>query len=152
MPYDVRVVANKLLDFANRDGEFLDPMKIQKLVYVSHGWFLALFGEPLISQSVEAWKYGPVIPVLYDQFKSFRASPVTSKASAPNGAETLGVPQEQLLDAVWKKYRPLTAMQLSVLTHEPGYAWDLTMKETGPFSIIRNELIRDEFMRRKQRQ
>ncbi len=58
---------------------------------------------------------------------------------------------KRLIEAVWSKYRPYSAIQLSMFTHEPGYAWDLTMKEFGPFSVIPNALIRDEFIRRKQK-
>jgi uncharacterized phage-associated protein len=61
MPHEVKIVANDFLDLARRDGEILDPMKIQKLVYLAHGWHLALHGPALIKQQVEAWPYGPVI-------------------------------------------------------------------------------------------
>jgi uncharacterized phage-associated protein len=151
MAYEVQVVANGFLKLAKRDGEILDPMKIQKLVYLTHGWNLAFHGEPFIAQAVEAWPYGPVIPTLYREFKQFRASPITKSATAPEDAADLDVKASALMEVVWGKYRPFSSIQLSMLTHEPGYAWDLTMKESGPFTIIRNELIRDEFQRRRQR-
>jgi uncharacterized phage-associated protein len=145
------VVANGFLALARRDGEILDPMKIQKLVYLAHGWNLAFHGDPLIKQNVEAWRYGPVIPTLYHEFKKFRASPITENAPTPEDAEELSAGANALMEVVWGKYRPYSAIQLSMFTHEPGYAWDLTIKECGPYSIIRNELIRDEFQRRRQR-
>jgi uncharacterized phage-associated protein len=126
-------------------------MKIQKLVYLAHGWNLALHGSPLIKQDVEAWPYGPVIRSLYDQFKKYRASPITEKAYAPEGTEPLDGNAKRLVEAVWSKYRPYSAIQLSMFTHEPGYAWDLTIKDRGPYSTIPNEIIRDEFVRRRQR-
>ena len=150
MAYDVKTVANEFLDLAKRDGGVLDPMKIQKLVYLAHGWNLAFTGEPLIKQQVEAWPYGPVIPNLYQEFKKFRASPITDRASAPTN-ESVKEDEKRLMDAVWRKYGPLSSIQLSMLTHETGYAWALTMKESGPFSVIPDELIRDEFVRRRQR-
>jgi uncharacterized phage-associated protein len=151
MAYEVKVVANDFLDLARRDGEILDPMKIQKLVYLAHGWNLALHGDSLIKQNVEAWPYGPVIRSLYDEFKKYRASPIAEKASAPEGAETIGENPKRLIEAVWSKYRPYSAIQLSMFTHEPGYAWDLTIKDCGPYSTIPNDVIRDEFVRRRQR-
>jgi uncharacterized phage-associated protein len=151
MAYEVQAVANELLDLARRDGEILDPMKIQKLVYLAHGWNLALHGSPLIKQDVEAWPYGPVIRSLYDQFKKYRASPITEKAYTPEGTEPLDGNAKRLVEAVWSKYRPYSAIQLSMFTHEPGYAWDLTIKDRGPYSTIPNEIIRDEFVRRRQR-
>jgi len=150
MSYAVQIVANEFLDLAKRDGELLDPMKIQKLVYLAHGWNLALRGEPLVRQEVEAWPYGPVISSLYQEFKKFRASPITERASSPKG-ENLSDNPRRLIEAVWKRYRQFSSIQLSMLTHESGFAWDLTIKERGPFSVIPNELIRDEFVRRRQR-
>jgi uncharacterized phage-associated protein len=149
MAYDVKTVANEFLRLAREGSTPLDPMKIQKLVYLAHGWNLALFGNSLISQDVEAWRYGPVIPVLYDEFKKFRASPITADAAATN--EALNEQDCRFVSAVWQKYSNFSAVQLSMLTHEPGYAWDLTMRERGPFSTIPTELIRDEFLRRRQR-
>jgi uncharacterized phage-associated protein len=151
MAYAVQVVANDFLDLAKRDGEILDPMKIQKLVYLAHGWNLALHGSSLIKQEVEAWSYGPVIRRLYDEFKKYRASPITEKANVMKDVESPDENAKRLIEAVWSKYRPYSAIQLSMFTHEPGYAWDLTMKEFGPFSVIPNALIRDEFIRRKQK-
>jgi uncharacterized phage-associated protein len=126
-------------------------MKIQKLVYLAHGWNLALNGPALIKQEVQAWPYGPVIRTLYDEFKRYRASPITEKARVPEDAASLDENAKRLIQAVWSKYRPYSAIQLSMFTHEPGYAWDLTIKDRGPYSIIPNEMIRDEFVRRRQR-
>jgi hypothetical protein len=51
---DVRAVGNWLLDRAEEQGESLTAMKLQKLAYVSHGWHLAVFDEPLTHDPVEA--------------------------------------------------------------------------------------------------
>jgi uncharacterized phage-associated protein len=72
MPFPSVAVANEFLTIARSKGTPLTPMKLQKLVYFAHGWFLALNpGQPLISERVEAWKYGPVIRALYSQFRDY---------------------------------------------------------------------------------
>ena len=55
-------------------------MKLQKLVYIAHGWHLGLFDGLLISERVEAWRWGPVIESLYHEFKEFAKQPITRKA------------------------------------------------------------------------
>ena len=67
------LVADFLL--ANSDRK-LTPMEVNKLVYISHGWMLALHDESLISEKIEAWKHGPVIPSLYHKFKMYGAEPI----------------------------------------------------------------------------
>ncbi|MCC7437458.1 MAG: DUF4065 domain-containing protein [Armatimonadetes bacterium] len=73
-PYDSRIVGNSFLDIALKDGTALTPMKLLKLVYIAHGWHLGIMGKPLISDEVQAWKYGPVIPKLYSRALSLRNS------------------------------------------------------------------------------
>ena len=151
MAYEVQTIANNFLDLAKRDNELLDPMKIQKLIYLAHGWNLAFKGEPLINQAVQAWPYGPVIAELYHDFKKFRGNPITEKAPVRDCGEETDLNANALLESVWSKYRPFSGIQLSVVTHEPGNAWDRTMKTSGPYSVIPNSLIKEEFSRRKQR-
>lgn len=152
MAYRASVVANELLKLAREDGSSLDPMKLQKLVYLAHGWSLLFLHRPLIQEKIKAWKYGPVIPALYDEFREFRASPITRDARGNDGGCTLDAAACQLIRKVWNTYRDQTAMQLSVMTHEPGYAWDLTQKIARPWEdpTIEDGLILDEFQRRMQ--
>src|SRR4051794_31282897 len=65
MPYSAAAVANYFIDLAAQESKTLTPMKVQKLVYYAHGWHLAITGEPLIDEQVEAWRWGPVIHSLY---------------------------------------------------------------------------------------
>ena len=65
MPVRARAVANEFIHLAKADGRSLTPLQLIKLTYIAHGWMLTLYGRPLIVDEVEAWKYGPVIPDLY---------------------------------------------------------------------------------------
>jgi uncharacterized phage-associated protein len=150
IPVDARLIAKSILELGARDNSPIDPMKIQKLVYLSHGWNLAFYATPLIIQPVEAWKYGPVIPDLYQAFRAFRAGPITQ---SPNVGGQLIPQTTSLLQSVWDTYKGYSAVQLSMLTHEPGGAWDLTMRTNAAHwvnPIIPNELIAEEFKRRQQ--
>jgi len=150
MAYDAKVVANYFLNLAKRDSVQIFPLKMQKLVYLAHGWSLALRGEPLIKDKIEAWKYGPVVPKLYHEFKKYGASAIKEPASAPTNE--IDPDSKKLIEAVWNRYKALTGIQLSALTHEPGYAWDSAIKTANPFftPVITNTLIADEFERRHQ--
>ena len=44
---------------------------LQKLCYYAQAWHCALEGQALFSERIEAWVHGPVIPVLYQQYKGY---------------------------------------------------------------------------------
>jgi len=151
-----KTVANYFLGLAGRDRVPIDPVKLQKLIYLAHGWSLRFLNRPLIREPFEAWRYGPMVPALYEEFKRFGASPITAFAREVPGESAYGIDPEtkSLLDTVWKRYGSLSSVQLSMLLHEPGYAWELTRRRDaltpwgGP--TIPNDLIAEEFVLRQQ--
>jgi uncharacterized phage-associated protein len=153
--FSAKTVANYLLDLAWRDGVPIDPLKLQKLIYLAHGWSLVLLRRPLIKEPFEAWNYGPVVPSLYKAFQRFGASPITELAPKEPMENHYGLDDrtKSLLDSVWGTYKKLNAIQLSMFTHEPGYAWDLAQRNgrMSPWGSPRipNELIENEFARRE---
>ncbi|WP_264941922.1 Panacea domain-containing protein [Sphingomonas caeni] len=102
-------------------------MQLIKLSYIAHGFSLAINRRPLLSESVEAWRYGPVVPSLYRKLKSYGSGPVDkpiSPAFRSLRAETLADDDAALIDAVYAKYGPLSGLQLSYLTHKKGTPWE----------------------------
>lgn len=37
------------------ESYYVSQVVLQKLVYIAHGWSLAITGQPLVRQSAEAW-------------------------------------------------------------------------------------------------
>src|SRR5687767_8034128 len=79
-PYDARSVANLVLERVSQHGKYLTQLQLYKIVYFAHGWYLAKRGRPLVAETFEAWKYGPVLRVLRDSFEKFGKEPITKKA------------------------------------------------------------------------
>src|ERR1051326_8974720 len=84
MAYDGRMIANFLLDYGDERGRPLTVMSLLKILFFSHAWYLAKTGKPLVGQPFEAWKYGPVSRVVYDQFKDWGSNPIRSRAKVLN--------------------------------------------------------------------
>lgn len=149
MPSSVLNVGNVFLEKAKSCGSTVDPLKLQKLVFMAHGWKLAFTGEPLINEAFEAWRYGPVVPELYREFKEFKDGPIRRPSRTPS--EQLSRNARDVIDQVWKMYRESSALELSRLTHEPGSAWSQTYESSIWGSRpIPNALIREEFLKRKR--
>jgi len=141
-------VARHLIENSGNHSGELTPLKLMKLVYLSHAWHLALRDQDLIQEEVQAWQYGPVIPELYRLIRAYRAEPVPASA-LPHGSQ-LSSDQKAVVDAVWDTYRPFSGVQLSALTHKLGTPWDKAYKKgrnvTIPTFEIKNhfkELLSD---------
>lgn len=152
-PYDSRAVANSILHYANETGKKLTPMQLIKLVYVANGWALALLNRPLISEQIQAWQYGPVIPNVYRAFNHFGSAPVTSYAtdmfSRLEYTAKLDDDETRLIKSVVDAYGHIHAFQLSNIMHQPGTPWTKTYNESGPYSEIPPELIKEHFLELK---
>lgn len=130
-------------------------MKLQKLIYFAHGWHLALYNEPLVTEPIYAWKFGPVIPSVYHEFKRFGYRPIT-ETDWDDEEDGLGLPiippddrrTIELLTRVWDVYRRFTAVQLSNMTHAPDTPWRVTWDrgEGAPELKIDDALIRRSFL------
>jgi len=126
-------VANYFLQRAWSENKGLTPIKVIKLTYIAHGWFLGFTKERLVDDDIQAWKYGPVLPRLYNAFKYAGNQPIDCLAEMldkPYEAEfsSLG---NTVVDAVWEKYKDMTGLQLSALTHDEGTPWYQVWHEEG---------------------
>ena len=153
-----KAVANHFL--REHLGE-ISHLKLQKLVYISHGWHLGIFNEPLVEdECAEAWKYGPVFPSLYDEFKIFGSKPINRLAIEFLDEEDFqpfmpvlnGTKKIELLRKVWNDYKYFSANELSGLTHEDGTPWSETWNKEPKIrnKNIENELIRSHYKQKLQ--
>lgn len=91
-----------------------EAMKLQKLVYYSQAWHLALTDSPLFPDTIQAWKDGPVVQALWQGHRGRRSvgrwEPGNGAALAPRSAA--------VVDLVCQVYGGLSGDELSELTHQ----------------------------------
>ncbi len=145
--YDARQIANWFVGRAAADNRRLTIMQLLKLVYISHGWHLEMRHSPLIMNKIEAWKFGPVIP---DVYNAFRGQGVEVSKQVPAPPSPLAPSDAHLLEQIYSGYGSLSAQRLSALTHEPGGPWDIATKQWGYFAPIPNELILPHYQQKRQ--
>jgi uncharacterized phage-associated protein len=156
MAYDVREIANFVLDFAERRGRPITNIDINKIVYFLHGWFLAKHNSPLVSAKIEAWDYGPVFRELYSEFKNHGHEPINSRAKrrSPITAQleicvpSLDERDASFIEPLIENYLRLSTFKLVELSHAAGGPWDQVYNHDGdsnPGMRISDELIRAYF-------
>lgn len=158
MPYDVRAVANFVLDVADEKDERLTNITINKIVFFLHAWYLARTGVPLVSAKVEAWDYGPVFRELYAEFKHLGRRPIDMRACRRNPltaereecVEPIDERDLEFLRSLLDRYVGMSASKLVELSHVRGGPWDQVYNHEGvsnPGMQISDEVIRDYFRR-----
>ena len=75
---------------------------------------------------------------MYEEFKSFRAEPITMFAKNADGSASLlyaqGTPAAcQAINTVWERYRLKSGIELSQLMHMEGSAWRKAKDRRLPF-------------------
>jgi uncharacterized phage-associated protein len=128
---DAKGFANLLLDWGDADGIEISPMKLQKLLFFLHADFLVKYGRALIKQEFEAWNHGPVIPSLYQEFKSSKDRAITTRARAFDPIQARAVQAACHLEAgdlqrvreLYDFYKKLNAFELSRRSHDFEGVW-----------------------------
>lgn len=132
-PYPSAAIANFFIQKAHQEGTILSPMKLLKVVYYAYGWHYALTSKPLISERIQAWRFGPVVMSLYYELREYGNNNIARLIVDTNNKPILIDNNDgfvhSLLDQIWNMYSVFTASQLSSMTHVTDSPWDLTWKK-----------------------
>ncbi|MEL7200354.1 MAG: type II toxin-antitoxin system antitoxin SocA domain-containing protein [Pseudomonadota bacterium] len=142
--YPSTVIADTFLDLADSNQQTLTSMQVLKLVYIAHGWSLGLLGRALTGDEIQAWQYGPVIPLLYDKIREFRGKSVRGPLYTGDPV-TIDERSRKLIEKVFATYGVRSGFDLSRITHAPGTPWTKVYRE-GTFGLrISDDLIEHHY-------
>lgn len=145
--YDARQIANWFIKKAAQENRQLSIMQLLKLVYIAHGWHLEMRKSPLIHNKIEAWKYGPVIP---DVYNAFRRQGIKIRDEVAIAGQAISDYDAHLLNEIYRIYGHMPAQKLSDITHEDGSPWQIATERGGWFAPISNEVISSHYQKKRQ--
>lgn len=64
-------------DLFDEDTDEISNLKLQKLLYYAQSAFLAIKEEKLFNEDIEAWRHGPVVPKVYEEYRKYGSSGIT---------------------------------------------------------------------------
>ena len=133
MAYSAVSVANSIIKLAKDKGiNDLTPMKIQKLMYFAQFFYLKNFEDGvLIDDNFVRWRFGPVIPSLYYQLRSYGSGAFRDyiRILTPKDEAIVFMMSDDdfiswyFLDQVFDKFGHLDGISLSALTHRENSSW-----------------------------
>lgn len=129
--------------------ESISPKKLQKLVYYSYAWSIALLNDSpeniqfkLFESDVEAWVHGPVVPELYRKYKDFGWQEIPQVKDFDESIFASEIPD--ILQQVWDVYGGFTGNQLEAISHKE-MPW-IEARKGIPVCMASSEIISDKNM------
>lgn len=122
MAYKALDIANKIISKTDLEhGDTISNLKLQKMMYYQQGFHLAYFGTPLFDEDIVAWQYGPVVPSVYQEYKSFESNSISTSKEGISLSDDEG----ELFNNVYEEYNQFSAVALMKMTHEES-PWKTT--------------------------
>lgn len=124
---DVSTITKAIMKIANDSGDLITNLKMQKLLYYAQAWYMVNNnGELLFEEPIEAWKFGPVVPVAFEKLKKNRNKAIEMQVSE-NDIKDLNKNQIIYIKEFCENFLKYSATELVAMTHNElpwKEAWD----------------------------
>ena len=124
--YNSVQLAKYIVAAANERRISINMTKIQKLLYIAYGIFLAVKSTRLMDEHPQAWPYGPVFPTTRNKLLKVDLFSINfgeeELTELKNDSEL-----QSLIDLVFKSFGNWNALQLTEWSHGDGTPWQQTV-------------------------
>lgn len=127
-------------EMKEKDAEHISNLKLQKLLYYAQGVSLALYDKALFNDEIVAWKHGPVVEIVYQEYKKYRACGIDE---FDNCQEEYSADDEDILEQTYNIFGQYSAWKLREKTHGES-PWINAMSSES--AIISNDSIKTYFI------
>lgn len=109
-------IAEALVCVARDQGQSVDPLKLQKLLYFAQAISLVRNNKLLFKDSVGAWTHGPVVRSVYKKYQDYGRGAIT----CDKRVEELGLSKKDIavLEDTLETFKRYTGTQLRNMTHK----------------------------------
>lgn len=138
------VIAKYIVALANDRRISINITKVQKLLYIAYGVYLAVKSQRLTDEHPQAWPYGPVFPTTKNKLSKLNIDEISL------ADETLDLIKQDneinsMLDLVLNTYGRWTAKDLTIWSHQEGSPWEKTV---GSNNFKWGDRISDEVIKK----
>ncbi len=98
-------IANYIIEYSNKKEYSINNLRLQKLLYFVNARSLVETGTPIFKESMQKWKYGPVVPEVYHEYKRYGAFEILNSDIVMEKVELIfGETKEDFPDIRIEKY------------------------------------------------
>ncbi|HRN25139.1 MAG: DUF4065 domain-containing protein [Ignavibacteriaceae bacterium] len=131
---DIKALAqNIILSYEEIFEESLTHLKLQKLLFYTYVWSL-VDNKALVNNTFKKWKYGPVNPEIYQEYKKYGDNfiPLENLAYTKVAKQ-----QKKLMDFVIANYGKFSPITLSAMTHQDEPWQNTAVSETISDDVVK---------------
>ena len=143
MIYDVLDIAEYIIKRGWELGDCINCLKLQKILYFVQAYFLIDTNYPCFNEKIEAWPFGPVIPVVYKKYIIFGNGSIPEEDIVQD-FDYIEENDKKLIDATIQLLLPYSSVLLAELTQKQS-PW-MNAIEKGIFTEITNDSIKEYFL------
>lgn len=116
-------LAKYIVAYANEHYIGINMTKLQKLLYISYGVYLAVTGNRLTNEHPQAWPFGPVFPTTRARLLKKQFEEIKDEKD-----ETITDEIKDCVKLVFDSFGAYNASFLTTWSHQQGSPWDKTVK------------------------
>lgn len=133
-------VAEYIVSKCCREKCPISNLQLQKILYYIQVVFLRELGYPCFVEDVEAWKFGPVVRVAYNNYCGYGAMPIYELVC---DNQIFSQEEKNIVDRIVEEKRVLKPWQMVSDTHAEGKAWAKVFRNgEGDKHIIAKDLLK----------
>lgn len=115
--YDALTIARYIINYSNDRGYGVTNLKLQKLLYFVQAAFLRIYGFPCFKEDMQAWMFGPVIPIVYHQYKRYGNREIPGEGIILDDP-SIQVDHKETIKFIIEFFKDYSSSSLVQITHE----------------------------------
>lgn len=124
-------VAKYIVSMCNKKHFGINMTKMQKLLYIIYGTYLAVYNQRLTNEHPQAWPFGPVFPttrnkLLHRDFFEISLNDIDKEVVDEMSKDKR---LNNIIDFIFKEFGKWNATKLTLWSHKDGSPWYLTTQQ-----------------------
>ena len=138
---NINDASNFFIDLAlNGENDLITNMRLNKMLYFAQAMSLVKLNAPIYQDEIEAWAYGPVIPSIYNKYKTYGRKEI-EEVDGNYTSDCFSSDELEILLYTVNSYDKYSTNELVRLTHVKGGPWDVA------YNIKNNKIISKDEIR-----
>lgn len=134
-------IAQFVIEKYEESGVKITNLGLQKILFFIQWYFLKYHNKSCFEDKIEAWQYGPVVPSVYKECRSFGVNQFLISVFNVGNSRNITKNDRSEIEKVLEILKKYSAWDLVEMTHKEGGSWSKVNKyyEEIPIDLIKKD-------------